>query len=418
MTETRYTNVRLVDGTGGEPVGNATVVVAGDRFAYAGPAAGAPPAAPGTEVVDLGGRTLLPGFFDCHVHFVVESTRDLFGRLLQIRRTEATFERAERLRRTLHAGVTTARDLCGIDAGYREAIARGLIDGPRLHVAIRMIGHTGGHSDFTLPSGVDGTALVEPMGELADTPDEVRLATRRLLREGADVIKVATTGGVASPTDRPEDEGLTVEEVAAVVEECRRHGGRPVAAHAQGAAGIRNALLGGVTSIEHGYYIDDESIDLMLERGAFLVPTLSTFEMLTQPGLPQHIYDKKAAIAGIADERIGEAIRRGVKVAMGTDAGASGHDRNLRELTHLVRLGMSPLAAVRAGTQVAAELLGLGETLGTVTAGKIADLVVCDGDPIADIGLLAEPANLVLIAQGGRVVKGDPRDAAFAGQPI
>ena len=418
MTETRYTNVRLVDGTGGEPVGNATVVVAGDRFAYAGPAAGAPPAAPGTEVVDLGGRTLLPGFFDCHVHFVVESTRDLFGRLLQIRRTEATFERAERLRRTLHAGVTTARDLCGIDAGYREAIARGLIDGPRLHVAIRMIGHTGGHSDFTLPSGVDGTALVEPMGELADTPDEVRLATRRLLREGADVIKVATTGGVASPTDRPEDEGLTVEEVAAVVEECRRHGGRPVAAHAQGAAGIRNALLGGVTSIEHGYYIDDESIDLMLERGAFLVPTLSTFEMLTQPGLPQHIYDKKAAIAGIADERIGEAIRRGVKVAMGTDAGASGHDRNLRELAHLVRLGMSPLAAVRAGTQVAAELLGLGETLGTVTAGKIADLVVCDGDPIADIGLLAEPANLVLIAQGGRVVKGDPRAAAFAGRPI
>ena len=332
MTETRYTNVRLVDGTGGEPVGNATVVVAGDRFAYAGPAAGAPPAAPGAEVVDLGGRTLLPGFFDCHTHFVVESTRDLFGRLLQIRRTEATFERAERLRRTLHAGVTTARDLCGIDAGYREAIARGLIDGPRLHVAIRMIGHTGGHSDFTLPSGVDGTALVEPMGELADTPDEVRLATRRLLREGADVIKVATTGGVASPTDRPEDEGLTVEEVAAVVEECRRHGGRPVAAHAQGAAGIRNALLGGVTSIEHGYYIDDESIDLMLERGAFLVPTLSTFEMLTQPGLPQHIYDKKAAIAGIADERIGEAIRRGVKVAMGTDAGASGHDRDRKSV--------------------------------------------------------------------------------------
>jgi imidazolonepropionase-like amidohydrolase len=405
MTATIYVNARLVDGTGAQPVDNATVVVTGGRFGYAGPAAGAPATPADAEVVDLDGRTLLPGFFDCHVHFVVDSTKDLFGGVLQTRRSLATFERAERLRRTLHAGVTSARDLCGLDAGYRDAIARGLIDGPRLHVAIRMIGHTGGHSDFTLPTGIDATSMVEPMGDLADTAAEARVATRRLLRDGADVIKIAATGGVASPTDQPEDEGLTVEEISAVVDEVRRHRGRPVAAHAQGAAGIRNALRGGVTSIEHGYLIDDEGIDLMLERGAFLVPTLSTGEMLTAPGLPRHIYDKKARLVDAAQERISEAIRRGVKVAMGTDAGASAHDRNLRELGHLQKVGMSPLAAIRAGTLVSAELLGVDGELGTVTAGKLADLVVCDGDPVADLGLLAEPANIVLVAQGGRVVK-------------
>jgi len=268
-----------------------------------------------------------------------------------------------------------------------------------------MLGHTGGHSDFTLPTGIDVTSMVEPMGELVDNAGEARVATRRLLRDGADVIKIAATGGVASPTDQPEDEGLTVEEIAAVVDEVRRHRGRPVAAHAQGTAGIRNALLGGVTSIEHGYLIDDEGIDLMLERGAFLVPTLSTADMLDQPGLPRHIYDKKARLAEAAGERIGAAIRRGVKVAMGTDAGASRHGSNLRELAHLVGVGMSPLQAIRAGTMVSAELLGVAGTLGSVTAGKLADLVVCDGDPVTDIGVLSEPERIVLVAQQGRIVK-------------
>jgi imidazolonepropionase-like amidohydrolase len=229
MTTTIYVNAHLIDGTGAQPVPGATVVVTDGRFEYAGPAAGAPARPADAEVVDLDGRTLLPGFFDCHVHFVVNSTKDLFGGMLQTRRSLATFERAERLRRTLHAGVTSARDLCGLDAGYRDAIERGLIDGPRLHVAIRMIGHTGGHSDFTLPTGIDTTSMVEPMGELVDTADQARVATRRLLRDGADVIKIAATGGVASPTDQPEDEGLTVEEIAAVVDEVRRHRGRPVA---------------------------------------------------------------------------------------------------------------------------------------------------------------------------------------------
>ncbi|MER7794794.1 amidohydrolase family protein [Streptomyces sp. NPDC097640] len=400
---TVFTGARVIDGTAAAPVDAAAVVVEDGRFTYVGPETSRP-RIDGAEVIDLGGRTLLPGFFDCHLHFLMDSNADFTGRLLTNRPTVTVFERARRMRETLHAGITTARDLGGIDAGYRDAVALGLIEGPRLHVAVRLMSHTGGHADFSLPTGFDPSALLEPFSELADDPAQVRLATRRLLHDGADVIKICATGGVNSPSDQPEDEGLTVEEIAAVVDETRRHRGRPVAAHAQGAQGIKNALRGGVTSIEHGYLIDDEGIDLMLERGAFIVPTLSTFHV--DPGrFTAAAYEKKMRMAEAAMDRLGEAVRRGVKVALGTDAGAVPHARNLRELGHLVELGLSPLEAIRAGTLNAARLMGLDETLGTIEPGKTADLIVCDGDPVADIDLLGDPANVVLVMQEGRPAK-------------
>ncbi|MGW0649785.1 amidohydrolase family protein [Streptomyces umbrinus] len=401
---TVFTNARLIDGTGAAPVESVTVVVEDGRFTYVGPE-GSSPAPEGATVIDLGGRTLLPGFFDCHVHFLMDSNADFRGRLLTNRPTVTIFERARRMRETLHAGITTARDLGGIDAGYRDAVAQGLIEGPRLHVAVRLMSHTGGHADFRLPSGFDpSAALPEPFSELADDPAQVRLSTRRLLHEGADVIKICATGGVNSPSDQPEDEGLTVEEIAAVVDETRCHRGRPVAAHAQGTQGIKNALRGGVSSIEHGYLIDDEGIDLMLEKGAFVVPTLSTFHM-GRDRYTAEAYEKKIRMADAATERLSEAVRRGVKVALGTDAGAVPHARNLEELGHMVKLGMSPLDVIRAGTLNAAQLMGLDETLGTIEPGKTADLVVCDGDPVADIDVLADPANVVLVMQEGRLAK-------------
>ncbi|WP_327137799.1 amidohydrolase family protein [Streptomyces sp. NBC_01340] len=401
---TVFTNARLIDGTGAAPVESVAVVVEDGTFTYVGPESSKPEVDAAT-VIDLGGRTLLPGFFDCHVHFLMDSNADFRGRLLTNRPTVTVFERARRMRETLHAGITTARDLGGIDAGYRDAVAQGLIEGPRLHVAVRLMSHTGGHADFSLPSGFDpSAALPEPFGELADDPVQVRLATRRLLHDGADVIKICATGGVNSPSDQPEDEGLTVEEIAAVVDETRRHRGRPVAAHAQGAQGIKNALRGGVTSIEHGYLIDNEGIDLMLERGAFVVPTLSTFHV-ERERFTAAAYEKKMRMAEAAMDRLGEAVRRGVKVALGTDAGAVPHAQNLRELGHLVKLGLSPLEAIRAGTLNAAQLLGLDETLGTIEPGKTADLIVCDGDPLADIDVLGDPANVVLVMQEGRLAK-------------
>ncbi|GAA2417430.1 amidohydrolase family protein [Actinomadura vinacea] len=408
---TVFTGARLIDGTGAAPVESVAVAVEDGRFTYVGPE-GSRPRIDAATVIDLGGRTLLPGFFDCHVHFLMDSNADFTGRLLTNRPTVTIFERARRMRETLHAGITTARDLGGIDAGYRDAVAQGLIEGPRLHVAVRLMSHTGGHADFSLPSGFDpSAALPEPFSELADDPVQVRLATRRLMRDGADVIKICATGGVNSPSDQPEDEGLTVEEIAAVVDETRRHRGRPVAAHAHGAQGIKNALRGGVSSIEHGYLIDDEGIDLMLEKGAFVVPTLSTFHV-GRERFTAAAYEKKMRMAEAAVERLGEAVRRGVKVALGTDAGAVPHAQNLRELGHMVNLGLSPLEAIRTGTLNAAQLMGLDETLGTIEPGKTADLVVCDGDPLADIDVLGDPANVVLVMQEGRLAKRTLAEAA------
>lgn len=401
-TSVRFDDAVLIDGSGVPPVPDATVVVGEDgRIAYAGPSADAP-ATPEANVVDLGGRTLMPGFFDCHVHMAMVPGRGLAEGLSTDPVLEV-FSTAARLRETLHAGVTTVRDLGGTPAGFRTAVEQGLIEGPRMQVAVKVIGHTGGHADCSLPSGIDAAPWLT---EIADTPDGVRLATRKVLRAGADVIKVCATGGMGSPHDDPDDEGLTQEEMRAAVSEGRRHRGRPVAAHAQGAAGIRNALLSGVASIEHAYGISDELCDLALEQDATLVPTLATaLRPLDRAAMPGYHYRKKSRWAGLTKENIAHAIARGVRIALGTDAGVTPHGQNLRELAHLVELGMDPMAAIVAGTRTSAHLLGVGDALGTVEAGKVADLIVAQGDPLADIGVLGRPDNIVLVVQAGVIRK-------------
>ncbi|NED98673.1 metal-dependent hydrolase family protein [Phytoactinopolyspora halotolerans] len=407
-TPTAYVHARLIDGTGQSPIDDATVVVEDDTITYAGPAPGAPELPPAHRMVDLAGRTLLPGFIDSHVHLGYQDASKLVLNNLDIHRSLWAFEVAERAQRTLDAGVTSVRDLGGLDAGFRSAQARGLLRAPRLQVAVRIMSHTGGHADFRLPTGVNLHELPGSAAEIVDTVAEARIGARRLMRDGADVIKVCATGGVSSPSDTPDDEGLTVEEIAAIADEAGRHGGRPVAAHAQGAAGIRNAVRGGVSSIEHGYLVDDQGIDLMLERGTYLVPTLSTFVGYHERKhlLPIEAYNAKRAMEERAFACVSEAIRRGVRVAMGTDAGISVHGTNLTELAQLVEVGMTPMAAISAGTLHAATLLGVADRLGTVQAGMLADLVACDGDPLQDIGVLADPANVALVVQNGQVVKG------------
>jgi imidazolonepropionase-like amidohydrolase len=381
------------------------------RIAYAGVAAASPPARR-ARTLDLAGRTLLPGFFDCHVHFGLEGWMDgSFDEYPSVK----VFNTAERMRVTLRAGITSARDLGATEAGFRVAQERGLLDGPRLQVAIRLLSHTGGHMDQTNRSGVDIAALTGQAHEICDTVDQARISARRVIRDGADVIKLCATGGVSSPSDQPEDEGLTREEIAAVVDEARRHRNKPVAAHAQGAAGIKNAIRGGVNSIEHGYLIDDEGIDLALEHGTFLVPTMSTFGNLERgTPMPPHVKEKKKRVAEEAEKRIAAAIERGVKIAIGTDAPVSRHGHNLEELWRLVGLGMSPAAAIVAGTSASAELCGVLDTLGTVEEGKFADLIVCDGDPLVDIRVLDDPSNIRYVIQAGRIVAGSAATSAPA----
>ncbi|MER5434140.1 amidohydrolase family protein [Streptomyces sp. NPDC002588] len=401
-TALRVHRARLIDGTGSSPVDDAVIIIdAQGTLTYAGPAATAPPA--GEErAVDAGGRTVLPGFFDCHVHLAYAQGSPP-GRRAELDPVLVTLDTAARLRRTLDAGITTARDLGGLSAGFRTAVESGRIVGPRLHTAVRIISHTGGHADVRLP---DGTDLSAGMSEIADSTDAARLAVRRVLRDGADLVKVCATGGMGSPYDDPDDEGLLEEEIRAVVDEARRHGGKPVAAHAQGNAGILNAIRGGVTSIEHGYGLDERALDMAGERGVFVVPTLSTvYAGINKDTMPDYHYQKKTRWSGVTKENIARAIAYGARIALGTDAAVGPHGVNLMELGYLVDLGMDPMAAIVAGTRTSAELLGVADRLGTLVPGRTADLVICDGDPLADIGVLGDPANIVCVVQDGVVRK-------------
>jgi imidazolonepropionase-like amidohydrolase len=406
-TALRVENARLIDGTGALPVDDAVVIAdAEGRLTYTGPAGAAPPApsdASTVRIIDAGGGTVLPGFFDCHTHLAYAQGSPP-GRRGELDPVLVTFDTATRLRQTLEAGITTARDLGGLSTGFRTAVETGRVVGPRLHTAVRIISHTGSHADFRLPDGTDLSG--GEMAELADTVDEARLAVRRMLRAGADLIKICATGGMASPYDQPEDEGLLEEEIRAVVDECRRHGGKPVAAHAQGTAGILNAIRGGVTSIEHGYGLNAQALEMAGERGTFVVPTLSTvYAGINKDTMPDYHYQKKVRWSGITKDNIARAIEQGARIALGTDAAVCPHGRNLMELSYLVDLGMDPMAAIVAGTRTSAELLGLADLFGTLTAGRTADLVLCDGDPLADIGVLGDPGNIVCVVQDGVVRK-------------
>jgi len=400
----RFVNADIIDGTGAAPIRNGVLDVTPDgRIGFVGTAAEAPPIEVGAEMRDLSGKTLLPGFIDCHVHLGFSLTDGPFH-IVQNDPALVVLESAARIRATLDAGVTTARDLGGLTLGFREAIDRGLIPGPRLQLAVRPISHTAGHGDLHLHGG-HVVHTLPGMMELADTVDEVRKATRRVLRDGADLVKICTTGGMGSRHDQPDDEGLRLDEVRAIVDELDRHGGRPVAAHAQGRKGILTALRGGVASVEHGYGIDDEGLDLLGERGTFLVPTLSTVFAIDKATMQPYHYAKKVKWSEITKENIGNAIARGAKIALGTDAGVCPHGENLRELDHLVQLGMSPMDAIVAGTRAGAELLGIADRVGTLRPGLLADLVATDADPLREIKALGDPARIQLVITGGTVVK-------------
>ncbi|WP_326687302.1 amidohydrolase family protein [Streptomyces sp. NBC_01795] len=394
----------LIDGRGGEPLVDGAVLIEEGTVRWAGPAGAHPRLSPGTRRVDVGGGTILPGFIDCHVHMTVPGGALNHAELRAMPPSLRTFLSAPRMRQTLEAGVTTARDLGGADTGHKRAVEEGLVTGPRLLVAVAMLSPTGGHGDFRM--GTDNGENDPGMSRLADGPDACRAAVRGVLRQGADCVKVAATGGVWSPTDQPDDDGFLEDEIRAITQIAAGHRGKKVAAHAQGRGGILNAVRGGVASVEHGYEIDDEAIDLMLERGTFLVPTLTTANTDPDPAkAASWAYAKKKHWQNVARTHIPHAIRRGVRVALGTDCGIAEHGTNLRELAHLVEAGMTPMGALLAGTSEAAELLGMADTLGTLEPGKRADVVVARTNPLEDIASLSEPENIALVLKDGVAYK-------------
>ena len=398
---------RLLDARSETPLDGDTLVV-GDDGRIQAVARGRTGVPDGATILDAAGATVTPGLIDCHVHFYGRHERLEEG--LNRTYTETVGAMLAAGRAFLESGVTTIRDAGGAPAGLKRLFANGW-PGPRLQVSCVPISITGGHGDGLTGSGInleDDRPMLELPRAIADGPDEVRKAVRAQIRAGADWIKTFSTGGVYSAMDKPGAVQFTVEELRVMVDEARAAGLHGVLAHAENAPGIKNALVAGVRSIEHGDGIDDEAIDLMLERDVPLVPTLQISYRMLEPALveqgitPPWAVEKQQALMADLERNLRHAIERGVRIAMGTDGARDEHLP--AELALMVRHGLSPLGALRAATIEAARLLDLEADLGTMEPGKIADLVLIQGDPLAEPELWADPARVVAVVQGGKVV--------------
>ena len=409
MSLTYLYNGTIIDGLGGAPIQNGAVLVRNGRIEAVGAAADVRvPDGETVERVDARGGTILPGLIDCHVHLTSQSfgPEDRYF----VPDTYLVLKTAEYARRTLEAGVTTVRDAGGADRGIQRAIDEGVIKGPRSKIAVTMLSITGGHGDAYSPSlGMPLTSPLRVSG-VCDGVDGVRKKVREVLRAGAQVIKVATSGGVLSPTDNPEDAHFTLEELKAIVDEARMHGDKKAMAHAQAATGIKNAIRAGFHSIEHGIYLDDEAIDLMLEHGTYLVPTLIAPQSVLKAAengqrVAAWAIEKSKRVMEAHQNSIARAYQAGVKIAMGTDSGVGPHGTNLEELALMTEIGMSPMEAIVASTRVAADCLEWGDRVGTLSVGKEADVVITSQDPLADIRSLGVNDNIAWVMKGGAVVK-------------
>jgi imidazolonepropionase-like amidohydrolase len=403
---------RMWDGKSDRVVSPGAVLISGGKILTAGTSLAIPV---GAEVIDLGDATLLPGFMDAHTHLTFEYIEDwkqstLDG--LQKTVAEQTLEGAVIARTTLMAGFTTVRNVGSgdyIDIGMRNAIRNGKAAGPRILAAGYSIGVTGGHCDGSagFRPGLFGKEAGLEIG-VANGPEQMRAAVRMNHKYGADVIKTCATGGVLSLTDAVDTPQLTQTELDALVDEA--HALRlKTAAHAHGAEGAKRAVRAGIDSIEHGSFLDDEALDLMKQRGTYFVPTLMAAkglrERMDKPGaFPPPILEKARNAAAALDATVRKAIAKGVKMALGTDAAVYPHGRNAEEFGELVRLGMRPVDALKAGTSVDAELFGLADRLGSLEAGKIADVIAVPGDPTQDI---RQTEKVFFVMKEGTVYRND-----------
>lgn len=401
-------NAFLITCTGEEPQENMAVVVEAGRIAdVASTDRCRVPA--GAVVIDCRGQTLMPGLIDAHVHVcavdvnILELHRAYHPSLLAAK----TFRVLEE---TLLQGFTTVRDAGGADPGFRQAVEQGLVAGPRLLVAGHMITQTGGHADYRRPteSGPPIDCCAGMAATVCDGPDEVRKAVREQLRRGVDHIKVMAGGGAMSPSDEIDTTQFTVPEIQAAVEEARAVG-TYVMAHVYSASSVGNAVQGGVRSVEHGNLMTEESARLIREADVFLVPTLVTYEMLSEEGSKYGVPEFNIRKINVARERGFDALkvarRAGVKIASGSDLLGPMQTAKGRELALKAQV-LSPMEALLSATKVNAELLRMADKIGTVEPGKLADLLVVRGDPLRDLTIFQDyRQNILLIMREGRIYK-------------
>jgi len=398
MTAVAFCNIRVVDGLG-QTLPRATVLIKGDRITAAGDARQL--AVPrGAVRIDGRGLTLLPGLMDCHVHLCLGGDADVIQAIQQDDPALTLLKAARHARQTLEAGFTTVRDV-----GFRDhsifqlsrAIESGLLPGPRIAAAGRVICMPNGHARF--------------IGQEADGPDAVVAAVQAQVKAGAKVIKFIASGGVLTPGTSPDSAQMTPEELAAGMAAARRAGCR-VAAHAHSAQGMKNAIRAGAHSIEHATLMDEEAAELMAAHGTVMVPTLSALATTAGCGLscgvPETAVAKAKAMVTRHKLSFKMARRAGIAIAMGTDAGTpfNYHGENAQELERMVALGMTPMEAIVASTSAAAALIGIGDRVGTVERGKQADLVLVRGNPLTRIARLQDRERIVGVMRAGKFVAG------------
>ena len=394
---------RLFDGTSDSVISNATVVVTGNRIVGVNV-----PVPAGAQVVDLGDATLLPGFIDAHVHLTGEAGDNFYLDFFQgvMRQpAEQAFYAGMYARKTLEAGFTTVRNVGAndyVDVGLRNAVNAGLTPGPRILTAVHAIGATGGHGDADPIPPARGVPQQGPLTGVCNGADECRAAVRYQIKYGADVIKFMPSGGVLSlsdPVDAPE---LSQAEMNAVVEEAH-HWGRKVAAHCHGDAAAKMAVAAGVDSIEHGSFIQPDTLVMMRDKGVYLVPTLLAGDWLAGKldKFPPAIANKARAAIAARSDMFRAALKANVKIAFGTDSAVSPHGLNAREFASMTNLGMAPAAALRAATSAGAQLLGLPD-VGTIAAGKLADIIAVPGNPLTDI---KQTEHVVFVMKDGVIYR-------------
>ena len=404
---------RLLDVRSGHWISDQHIYIEGDRISRLEPAG--KPAPSGWTLIDLGSASVLPGLIDCHVHLTIKPSS--FGyEVLGISEARQTLTGAASAQKTLLAGFTTVRNVGALgftDVALRDAINEGEVAGPRMLVSGIPLSITGGHFDNNLLPW-DYHAR---FAGVADGVDGVRHMVREQIKYGADLIKFMASGGVLSKGDDPRASQYSLEEMKMIVSEAHRLG-RKVAVHAHGSQAILWALEAGADSIEHGSYVDDQGVAAMKARGTYLVPTLYTDDFLLENlqvlHLPEFLARKAREVLPEATKNVSRALKRGVKVAFGTDAGVYPHGLNAREFHSMTKAGLSSLAAIQAATINAADLIGWSDKAGALEAGKWADIIAVDGDPLEDVRRLE---SVKFVMKGGRVFKNEFAKAGGPAEP-
>lgn len=383
---------KLIDVKNKKVLESMSVIIEGNKIVEV--KSGYVQAKPSDKVIDLKNKTVMPGLMDMHVHLESETKKGAVADRFTMNPADIAFESVDFAHTTLMAGFTTVRDLggSGVNIALRNAVNKGLIVGPRIYTAGKSIATTGGHADPTNGYRKDLMGDPGPYEGVINGADEARKAVRQRYKDGSDLIKITSTAGVLSQAKDASGAQFTDEELKAIIATAKDYG-FTVAAHAHGAEGMKRAIRAGVTSIEHGTFMDDEAIELFKKHGTWYVPTIIAGKSVSDSAKMADYFSpivrpKALAVGPQLQSTFTKAYKAGVKIAFGTDAGVYMHGKNWKEFVYMVEGGMSPMEAIYAATVNAAELLGVTDRLGVIEKGKLADIIAVNGDPIKDIGVM------------------------------